>query len=60
MTSIEKRFKLLALLCIELDVLDDKITTLGNAIDEGHPEAEKALSFYEDGIIRIFEERAFG
>lgn len=60
MTSIEKRFKILALFCIELDVLDDEITTLGNAIDEGHPKAEEALSYYEDKIIEIFEEEIFG
>ena len=57
MTSIEKRFKILASFCIELDVLDDEINTLGNIISEEHPHSEEILSYYEDKVIEIFEKK---
>lgn len=51
MNTIERRFKILALLCFELGVLEDKMKDLANKIDENHPECEKALTFYEEKII---------
>jgi hypothetical protein len=62
MTTIEitpdiiKRFKILCFLCLELDVLGDKMQELGNALDEEHPQSLQALSFYEDEIIKLLEE----
>jgi hypothetical protein len=54
--SIVKRFKILCLLCLELDVLVDKMQELGDNLDKGHPEAIKALSYYEDEIIKLLED----
>ena len=53
MGIIEKRFKILALLCMELGVLETQMTDLADAIDNGHPQGEEALSFYEDKVIEI-------
>lgn len=60
-TTIEKRFKILALLVLylpgdNLAGLMDKIEDLGNKIDQKHPQAAQALSWYEDNIIRILSE----
>jgi hypothetical protein len=56
MNSIERRFKILALFCLELGVLEKQMTELANAIDEGHPQGEEALTFYEDKLIEILSE----
>ena len=53
--STIKRFKILCFLCLELDVLSEKMQELGDMLDQGHPSALKALSFYEDEIIKILE-----
>lgn len=53
--STIKRFKILSLLCLELDVLSAKIQELGDMLDQEHPKALKALSFYEDEIIKLLE-----
>ena len=53
MSVIEKRFKILALLCMELGVLETQMADLADAIDNGHPKGEEALSFYEDKVIEI-------
>jgi hypothetical protein len=57
MSSIERRFKILALLCMELGVLERQMTDLANEIDNGNPQGEEALTFYEDKIIEILSKR---
>ena len=57
MGAIEKRFKILALLCIELGVLEKQMTDLADAIDNGHPQGEEALTFYEDKVIEILSKQ---
>jgi hypothetical protein len=54
-TSIEKRFKILFLLTLQLEVLEDKMAELADKIDEGHPMALEALTYYEDKIIETLE-----
>ena len=54
-TSIEKRFKILALFALHLEIWEDKMGELAQAIDEGHPQAEEALSFYEDKLVEVLE-----
>ena len=57
MSNIERRFKILALLCLELGVLQKQMAELADAIDNGHPQGEEALTFYEDKIIEILSEQ---
>jgi hypothetical protein len=52
---MEKRFKLLALFALHLGIWEDKMADLANAIDAGHPQAEEALTFYEDKLIEVLE-----
>jgi hypothetical protein len=54
-TSVEKRFKLLALFALHLEIWGDKMVDLANAIDKNHPQAEEALCYYEDTLINILE-----
>ena len=54
-TSIEKRFKILFLLTLQLGVLEDKMAELADKIDEGNPMALEALTYYEDKIIETLE-----
>lgn len=51
--SIKTRFKILALLALNIGVWDDKMQDLGDKLDEGHPQALTALSFYETKIIEV-------
>lgn len=53
MSGIEKRFKILAPLCIELGVFENQMSELADAIDNGHPKSEEALTFFEDKVIEI-------
>lgn len=53
--SVRKRFKLLALLALELNVWEDKMQDLGEKIDANHPQAVDALNFYENAIIEAHE-----
>lgn len=53
--EVAKRFKILCLLCLELDVLGDKMQELGDMLDQEHPKSLQALSFYEDEIIKLLE-----
>ena len=55
MSNIERRFKILALLCLELGALQEQMTELADALDNGHPQGEEALTFYEDKVIEILE-----
>lgn len=50
-TEIERRFKILFLLTNKLGIWDKQMTELANAIDSKHPEAKRALTFYENAII---------
>lgn len=51
---VEQRFKILALLCLNLDILDDKMKELADKIDECHPQVSDAMDMYESKIIEIF------
>ena len=53
--EVAKRFKILCLLCLELDVLGNKMQELGDMLDQEHPQSVQALSFYEDEIIKLLE-----
>lgn len=55
-TDVRKRVKILCLLALELEIWEDKMQELVEAIDNNHPEALTALSFYEDAIISTFNE----
>ena len=54
-TTLEKRFKLLSLFTLHLDIWDDEMVELANAIDKNHPQAEEALCHYEDTLINFLE-----
>ena len=56
-TTLEKRYKILFLLVAQLqsEHLMNKMMELAIQIDEGHPKAEEAICYYEDGIIQILE-----
>jgi|688.fasta_scaffold36383_17 hypothetical protein len=54
-TSIKKRFKILALFALHLDIWEENMFKLANAINEGHPKAEEVLSFYEDELVKVLE-----
>lgn len=54
-TGIRKRFKMLALLALNVGVWEDKMQDLGDKLDENHPDAVEALCFYEDKIIEVLE-----
>ena len=57
---MEKRFKILFLLAQYSECTEsflDKLEELGNKIDSKNPQAEEALSYYEDKIIDILEEK---
>ena len=56
-TSVEKRFKLLALFALHLEIWGDKMVDLANAIDKNHPQSEEALCYYEDTLINILEKK---
>lgn len=51
----EKRFKLLALFALQLGIWEDKMQELGDMLDDGHPQALKALDYYEDTLIAVME-----
>lgn len=51
--SIKTRFKILALLALNIGVWEDKMQVLGDRLDERHPQAMEALKFYEDKIIEV-------
>lgn len=53
--ATEKRFKMLALLALNVGVWEDKMQDLGDKLDENHPDAVEALCFYEDKIIEVLE-----
>lgn len=53
--STIKRYKLLCLFAIHLDIWEDKLPKLGKELENGNPEALKALSFYEDKLIEVLE-----
>ena len=50
-----KRFKILSLLALELDIehLNNKMEELAEKIDSNHPMAVEALEYYENNIIEI-------
>lgn len=52
-----KRFKMLALLAIEIGVWEDKMEQLAYALETGHPKAMEALDFYEDKLIEFYDSR---
>ncbi len=52
---MKKRFKILCLLCLQLNVLSEQMEDLAFAIDENNPQAETALNYYEDKVIEILE-----
>jgi hypothetical protein len=51
---VEQRFKVLALLCLNLGVLDDKMKELADKIDECHPQVSDAMDMYEKKIIELY------
>ena len=51
---VEQRFKVLALLCFQLGVLEDKMKELANKIDECHPQVSDAMDMYENKIIELY------
>lgn len=53
--ATEKRFKMLALLALNVGVWEEKMQELGDKLDENHPDAVEALCFYEDKIIEVLE-----
>jgi hypothetical protein len=53
--ATERRFKMLALLALNVGVWDDKMQELGDKLDDNHPDAVEALRFYEDKIIEVLE-----
>lgn len=53
--TLEKRYKILCLLCLQLDVWDKQMDELADQLDSNNPEALTALSFYEDEIIKFLE-----
>ncbi len=63
-TTPEKRFKMLALLLMEINIahdgkfspLLDKLDELAEKIDENHPQALEALCYYEDNVLSILSE----
>lgn len=55
--EIEKRFKILSLLCLQLNVLEEQMSLLALNLDEGTQESLDALSFFEDKIIEILGEK---
>jgi hypothetical protein len=54
--NIEKRFKLLSSLCIELGVLENKMQELADKIDECHHQSDDALTFYEGKVLEVLDE----
>jgi hypothetical protein len=63
MTTLQKRLKIIYLLVLELyqgqkdlHIVLYRLEELADRIDENHPQAEKALCFYEDNIISILSE----
>ena len=56
MKKLHKRFKLLYFLCRELGgVLDNSLEELSKRIDANDPQAEEALTYFEDQVINILE-----
>lgn len=55
--SIKTRFKILALLALNIGVWEDKIQVLGDNLDARHPQAMEALRFYENKIIEILSRK---
>ena len=59
MKALHKRFKILYFLMQEAGLLkgekEKQIEELANRIDEEDPQAEEALSFYEDQVINALE-----
>lgn len=51
--AVFKRFKMLCLLCSELNILSLKMQELADKLDEEHPDSLEALSYYEDEIIKL-------
>lgn len=56
-TPIERRYKILTLLVAQLqsEHLMGKMIELALMLDEEHPKAEEALTYYENSIIAILE-----
>jgi hypothetical protein len=52
---INKRFKMLCLLAMQLEIWDDKMDDLAYAIDSNHPKALEGLEFYESKVIEVME-----
>ena len=56
MEAIHRRFKLLYFLYQELgDVLSESLEELANRIDDNDPQAEEALTYFENQVINILE-----
>ncbi len=56
MKNLHKRFKLLYFLCQELGgVLSNQLEELSKRIDSKDPQAEEALTYFEDQVINILE-----
>lgn len=54
-TALHRRFKILYLLCSQIGVLENKLAELADRIDDQDPQAEEALTFYEDQVIKALE-----
>ena len=56
-TPIERRYKMLSLLVAQLqsEHLMGKMIELALMLDEEHPQAEEALTYYENSLIEILE-----
>lgn len=52
---INKRFKMLCLLAIQLEIWGDKMNELAYAIDSNHPKALEGLEYYESKVIEVME-----
>lgn len=53
--TIENRFKILTHLTIQLGVMEKQMDALALLIDNGHHEAEEAMTHFENEIIRILD-----
>ena len=53
--QIVRRFKILYLLASHMNIWERQMAELADKMDQGHPLAEEALTFYEDKIIETLE-----
>ena len=53
--TLENRYKILFFLTVELNVLSEQMDELAIQISNKNPQAEEALTHFENEIIKILE-----